>query len=205
MNIVSNLSKWIKTKFQPSQKDEDSSMEYKILILGEHEVGKTSVCNRFIMNEFNLEIKPTKESECYTKNIQFFEEKLKIYIVDVDTNVMNTNHSYLYTDVKGAIVLYDVTKHKSFEKIDTWVVDMRQNISNKIPILIVDNKNDLSFLKCVHEIELKEKASSLNCDYMETSCTDADSVDKAIKFLVAKMYYLDLPENKQNYLKNYLS
>ena len=93
MNIVSNLSKWIKTKFQPSQKDEDSSMEYKILILGEHEVGKTSVCNRFIMNEFNLEIKPTKESECYTKNIQFFEEKLKIYIVDVDTNVMNTNHS----------------------------------------------------------------------------------------------------------------
>ena len=40
MNIVSNLSKWIKTKFQPSQKDEDSSMEYKILILGEHEVGK---------------------------------------------------------------------------------------------------------------------------------------------------------------------
>ena len=157
MNIVSNLSKWIKTKFQPSQKDEDSSMEYKILILGEHEVGKTSVCNRFIMNEFNLEIKPTKESECYTKNIQFFEEKLKIYIVDVDTNVMNTNHSYLYTDVKGAIVLYDVTKHKSFEKIDTWVVDMRQNISNKIPILIVGNKNDLSFLKCVHEIELKEK------------------------------------------------
>ena len=71
MNIVSDLSKWIKTKFQPSQKDEDSSMEYKILILGEHEVGKTSVCNRFIMNEFNLEIKPTKESECYTKNIQF--------------------------------------------------------------------------------------------------------------------------------------
>ena len=205
MNIVSDLSKWIKTKFQPSQKDEDSSMEYKILILGEHEVGKTSVCNRFIMNEFNLEIKPTKESECYTKNIQFFEEKLKIYIVDVDTNVMNTNHSHLYTDVKGAIVLYDVTKHKSFEKIDTWVVDMRQNISNKIPILIVGNKNDLSFLKCVHEIELKEKASSLNCDYMETSCTDADSVDKAIKFLVAKMYYLDLPENKQNYLKNYLS
>ena len=205
MNIVSDLSKWITTKFQPSQKDEDSSMEYKILILGEHEVGKTSVCNRFIMNEFNLEIKPTKESECYTKNIQFFEEKLKIYIVDVDTNVMNTNHSYLYTDVKGAIVLYDVTKHKSFEKIDTWVVDMRQNISNKIPILIVGNKNDLSFFKCVHEIELKEKASSLNCDYMETSCTDADSVDKAIKFLVAKMYYLDLPENKQNYLKNYLS
>ena len=205
MNIVSDLSKWIKTKFQPSQKDEDSSMEYKILILGEHEVGKTSVCNRFIMNEFNLEIKPTKESECYTKNIQFFEEKLKIYIVDVDTNVMNTNHSYLYTDVKGAIVLYDVTKHKSFEKIDTWVVDMRQNISNKIPILIVGNKNDLSFLKCVHEIELKEKASSLNCDYMEASCTDADSVAKAIKFLAAKMYYLDLPENKQNYLKNYLS
>lgn len=205
MNIVSDLSKWIKTKLQPSQKDEDSSMEYKILILGEHEVGKTSVCNRFIMNEFNLEIKPTKESECYTKNIQFFEEKLKVYIVDVDTNVMNTNHSYLYTDVKGAIVLYDVTKHKSFEKIDTWIVDMRQNISNKIPILIVGNKNDLSFLKCVHEIELKEKASALNCDYMETSCTDADSVDKAIKFLVAKMYYLDLPENKQNYLKNYLS
>lgn len=205
MNIVSDLSKWIKTKFQPTQKDEDSSMEYKILILGEHEVGKTSVCNRFIMNEFNLEIKPTKESECYTKKIQFFEEKLKIYIVDVDTNVMNSNHSYLYTDVKGAIVLYDVTKHKSFEKIDTWVVDMRQNISNKIPILIVGNKNDLSFLKCVHEIELKEKASSLNCDYMETSCTDADTVDRAIKFLVAKMYYLDLPENKQNYLKNYLS
>lgn len=205
MNIVTNLSKWLKTKLKAEHKEEDSSIEYKVLILGEHEVGKTSLCNRFIMNEFNLEIKPTKESECYSKLIQFFEEKLKIYIVDVDTEIMRSNHSFIYTDVKGAIVLYDVTKHKTFEKIDNWIVDMRQNIDNKVPILIVGNKNDLTFLKCVHEIELKEKASILNCDYMETSCTETESVDKAVKFLVGKMYYLDLPENKRNYLKNYLS
>ena len=112
MNIVTNISKWIKTKFKVEHKEEDSSIEYKVLIVGEHEVGKTSLCNRFIMNEFNLEIKPTKESECYSKLIQFFEEKLKIYIVDVDTEIMSSNHSYIYTDVKGAIVLSNPSTYR---------------------------------------------------------------------------------------------
>lgn len=204
MNLFNNLSKWLQMKFQSNGND-DHHIVYKILIVGEHEVGKSSFCSRFSLGEFNLEIKPTKKSECYEKTLHFFEEKLKVYLIDVDSDIMRTDHSYLYSDVKGAIVLYDVTKYKSFEKIDTWVIDMQQNIGNKIPILIVGNKSDLSFLKCIHEVELNQKANNLNCDYIETTCVDTESVDRAVKFLIGKIYYLDLPENKRNYLKNYLN
>lgn len=205
MNLFNNLSKWIQMKFQFNSNDNEHEIIYKILVVGEHEVGKSSFCSRFSLGEFNLEVKPTKKSECYEKTLHFFEEKLKVYLIDVDSDIMKTEHSHFYTDIKGAIVLYDVTKYKSFEKIDNWVIDMQQNIGNKLPILIAGNKNDLSFLKCVHEIELSQKAINLNCDYIETSCVESDSVDYAIKFLIGKIYYLDLPENKKNYLKNYLN
>jgi small GTP-binding protein len=204
-----NLVSWLKTKLTQYNSINKSStilgyLQYKILILGEPEVGKTSLCVRFISNEFNLEIKPSKASECFCKDVTLFQEKIRILLIDVDSNVLNLEHSQLYEHVKGVIVVYDVTKYKSFEKVDNWVLDMRKSIGYRTPILIVGNKNDLEYLKCVHERELKEKAEELNCDYMETTCTDIESVDKAVKFMIGKIFYLDLPPNKQNYLRNYL-
>jgi Ras-related protein Rab-11A len=208
MNIFNKLKKWIKMKFTLDENKEgelSNNVEYKVLILGEKGVGKSSICNRFVYNEFNLEIKPTLQSECYTKSIKLLEHNISLYIVDIDEYVMSNDRSNLYQDVKGALIVYDITKNKSFEKLDNWVLDIRQNTSLNIPLLICGNKTDLNFLRNVDYEEGIEKANSLGCEFIEISCVDITSVKEAFKLLIAKIFFAELPESKRNYFKIYFS
>jgi Ras-related protein Rab-11A len=208
MNIFNKLKSWIKMKFTLDDKGSDelnNNVEYKILVLGEKSTGKSSICTRFVSNEFNLEIKPTTQSECYTKSIKLLEHNINLYIVDIDEFVMSNDRSNLYQDVKGALVVYDITKNKSFEKLDNWVLDIRQNTSLNIPLLICGNKCDLNFLRNVDTEEGLEKANSLGCEFMEISCVETNSVKEAFKLLIAKIFFSELPESKKNYFKIYFS
>jgi GTPase SAR1 family protein len=92
MNVFNKLSKWIKLKFV-DEKQDDSHIEYKILVLGEKGVGKSCICTRLVNNEFNLEIKPTVQSECYSKTLKLLDYNIKLYIVDIDENVIKYEYS----------------------------------------------------------------------------------------------------------------
>ena len=117
MKIKSQIAKCMKIK-QTGDEDikTDNYLEYKILVLGEKMVGKSSICTRFAMNEFNLEIKPSTQCECYPKTVKLFEELIKVYLIDVSSDSIKNPNSYLYTNVKGAVLVYDITKTKTFEK-----------------------------------------------------------------------------------------
>ena len=183
---------------------EEEFKKYTILIVGEHQSGKSSFFNRFIYNEFNLEIKPNNELTIATKKLKFFEETLNIELIDVNSNNSPKNNPKFYEDlnINLIFVLYDITKYESFEKVDIWVNYLRLYIKNNTPIVICGNKSDLCFLKNVHTLELEEKALALNCDFIEVTCTDNKFIDEAVKCLVGKIYYLNLPPNKQKYLNN---
>ena len=179
---------------------EEESKKYTILIVGENQSGKSSFFNRFIYNEFNLEIKPNNDITTGIKKIKFFEETLNIELIDVDNMNSPKKNPKFYEDlnINGVFVLYDITKYESFEKVDNWVKYLKLYVKNNTPFVICGNKNDLIYLKQIHSIELEEKALTLNCDFIEVSCTDGQSIDEAVKCLVGKIYYLNLPPNKQN-------
>ena len=183
---------------------EEDLKKYTILIVGENQSGKTSFFNRFIYNEFNLEIKPNNDITTGIKKIKFFEETLNIELIDVDNMNSPKKNPKFYEDlnINGVFVLYDITKYESFEKVDNWVKYLKLYVKNNTPFVICGNKNDLIYLKQIHSIELEEKALTLNCDFIEVSCTDGQSIDEAAKCLVGKIYYLNLPPNKQKYLNN---
>jgi GTPase SAR1 family protein len=182
---------------------EDELKKYTILIVVENQSGK-SFFNRFINNEFNLEIKPNNDITTGIKKIKFFEETLNIELIDVDNMNSPKKNPKFYEDlnINGVFVLYDITKYESFEKVDNWVKYLKLYVKNNTPFVICGNKNDLIYLKQIHSIELEEKALTLNCDFIEVSCTDGQSIDEAVKCLVGKIYYLNLPPNKQKYLHN---
>jgi len=208
MNLFNKLGKWIKHKLISDSPDLDkdpNALEYKILVLGDRSVGKSSICTRFAMNEFNLEIKPTTQFECYTRAVKIMDQIIKIYLIDIDESLMSKgDRTHIYADVKGAVIVYDVTKTKTFEKVENWIIDLRQKTSLNIPIILIGNKTDLTFLKNVDYEEGFDKAETLNCEFMECSCVDINSVRQAIQLLIAKIYYSELSEVKKAQLKDML-
>lgn len=208
MNLFNKLGNWIKHKFIADTSDLDKDpniLEYKILVLGERSVGKSSICTRFALNEFNLEIKSTLQTECYSCAVRIGDQIIKIYLIDIEEGIMrNPDRSQLYADVKGAVIVYDVTKTKTFEKIENWIIDLRQKTSLKIPIVLVGNKSDLTYLKNVDHEEGLDKADTLNCEFMETSCVDLNQVKNMFQILIAKIYYGELSEVKKKLIKEML-
>ena len=57
--------------------------EYIIYVMGDSLVGKSSLCMRFALNEFNLEIKPSRTTECYVKRIKLFDKDIKVVLIDL--------------------------------------------------------------------------------------------------------------------------
>jgi len=182
-----------------SKKNNDEIIEYKILIIGDRFTGKTSFCQRFALNEFNLEIKSTNQSECYLKTILLLNKEIRVYLIDV----YNINEELL-KNVKGIIVIYDTTKIKTFEYTEKVIKEIRPKIGNIIPILLVGNKNDLKFLRDIDYEDAEEKANSLNCILKEINCVDEDSVHEIIKYLIAKIFFNDLDDGEKEKVKNML-
>ena len=184
-------------------KNKFESLGYKILILGASNSGKTSFCLRCALNEFDLEIEPSKESKCYLKKISLFDEEIKVYLIDAVSLRKNTIYLELLKDTKGVIVMYDITKQETFEKAEKLVNEISLNFGKNFPIILVGNKNDLNFLREIDFEEVNEKAKSLNCSFREINCIDENSVHDTFKYLISKIYFNDLDDKeKEEIVKN---
>ena len=188
---------------EKSKTYDNNIIEYKLLILGDRFTGKTSFCSRFALNEFNLEIKSSEQSNCYLKTISLLNKEIKVYLIDV-INSLNNVTEELFKNVKGVMVIYDITKQKTFETTEKIIKEVRQKIGNTIPILLLGNKNDLKFLRDIDYDETIEKANSLNCVLREINCVDENSVHETIKYLVAKIFFNDLDDNEKDEIKEML-
>ena len=185
------------------EKNNFQKLEYKILIMGAHNSGKTSFCLRCALNEFDLEIKSSKESKCYLKNISLFDEEIKVYLIDAFSLKRNTIYLELLKDTKGVIIMYDVTRNETFKTAEKLVKEISLNFGNNFPIILVGNKNDLTFLREIDFEEAKKKANLLNCSFREINCVDENSVHDTFKYLISKIYFNDLDDKeKEAIVKN---
>ena len=181
---------------------DENVLEFKFLILGDKEVGKTSFINKAVNDTFDLEINSTQEIENYDMELKLGFNKIGVKLIDVATSELSKNHGYIYHNINGAFILYDITKHETFEKVQTYICDIVGNLGSNTPIILIGNKKDLENLREVHESELKELAFQFNCDHSETTCTDENSVLDIVKFMVFKAYYNSLSdEQKEEILK----
>lgn len=180
-------------------------LEYKFLVIGDNLSGKTSFCLKFAKNEFNLEIKPSKEIQCYLKTLVLFDKEIKVYLIDINDNLINNNknlNNLLYNDIKGVFAIYDVTKSKNFEKTLKLVENLKLKIGNIIPFMLFGNKNDLKYLKSIELEEAKNKSKKYKCICKEGNCVDENVVFDIIKYFVANIYFNNLDELEKEKIKN---
>ena len=181
----------------------DNVLEYKIIVIGDSLTGKTSFCNRFVLDNFDLELKPSKETVCYIKTVTLFDKEIKVYLLDVETHPLPIEEEeQIYKDVNGIIVVYDITNNESFEAIEKILGKAKKHCKlekdKPLPIFIVGNKNDLKFLRNINFTDAQKKANQLGSDLKEINCNkDPENVHSVMKNLISKIYFSNLNEEEK--------
>ena len=112
--------------------DDDNLVQYKIVLLGESGVGKTSIINRYINGRFDNDLVPTQGATFANKILKFDEfdgKRIKLNIWDTaGQEKYRALSKIFYQDAHAAILVYDITDKKSFEQIKLyWVNQIKEH------------------------------------------------------------------------------
>ncbi|XP_061524240.1 ras-related protein Rab-21 isoform X1 [Phycodurus eques] len=160
------------------------SFSFKVVLLGEGCVGKTSMVLRYCENKFNDKHITTLQASFLTKKLNITGKRVNLAIWD--TAGQERFHALgpiYYRDSNGAVLVYDITDEDSFQKVKSWVRELRKMLGNDICLCIVGNKIDLDKDRNVSTEEAESYATSVGAKHYQTSA----KLNKGIEEL-----YLDL-------------
>ncbi len=152
----------------------------KICLLGEANVGKTSLVYRFIENKFRENYKSTLGVNLLKKDMeieQYGDVSAQIWDLGGQESFKSLRKLYL-EGANGALLVFDMTSKKTFEKLNDWVQDFR-DAREEAPIILIGNKSDLEKQIKITERDSKEYADTNNLGMIITSAKTGQNVEEA--------------------------
>lgn len=162
------------------------------MTIGDSGVGKSNLLSRFTKNEFNLDTKSTIGVEFANKCIQVDGKTIKAQIWDTaGQERYRAITSAYYRGAAGALIVYDISKHITFENVERWLKELRDHLDtarDHIVIMLVGNKSDLRHKRIVMTDEAMQFAEKNGLAFLETSALDATGVDEAFSNILTEIY-----------------
>lgn len=169
--------------------NEEREYVFKITLLGDAAVGKTSLINQFVENTFQEDYKPTLGANIIRKDVILEELNAKVRLIVWDLagqEKYNVVRSLYYQGCVGALLVYDVTRIVTFENIvSKWLNDFKKYVKREGVYLLLGNKSDLNEQRVVQTSDGNKLAEKINASkFIETSAKFGENVDNAFKTLV---------------------
>uniref|UniRef100_A0A8B9Q9I5 Ras-related protein Rab-25 n=1 Tax=Apteryx owenii TaxID=8824 RepID=A0A8B9Q9I5_APTOW len=156
-----------------------------VVLIGDSGVGKSNLLSRFTRNEFNLESKSTIGVEFATRSIQVDGKTIKAQIWDTaGQERYRAITSAYYRGAVGALLVYDIAKHLTYENVERWLKELRDHADSNIVIMLVGNKSDLRHLRAVPTDEARAFAEKNGLSFIETSALDSTNVEAAFQTIL---------------------
>jgi small GTP-binding protein len=150
----------------------------KLLTLGDTNVGKTSVVLRFSDDKYNDNQLSTIGVDFRTKYMKLGENSVKVLIWDTagQERFKNIAKQY-YRGANGVLLIYDVCKRKSLEKIGFWLEELKTyNNIDELCIYLVGNKIDLEGKRVITKEEGQKYAEDNQINYFEVSAKSGEGI-----------------------------
>ena len=172
---------------------------YKILLLGDSSVGKTCFLLRYTENTFQEIHMSTIGLDYKLKNVQMEDGKMvKIQIWDTagQDRFRSITKNY-YKGAHGIILLYDVTNKNSFNNVRNWIGQIKEEVSEKVSIILVGNKVDDEEHRVVKTEEGEKIANEFKLMFFECSAKSGINIDTTFNELIKKTVenYSKIKEN----------
>lgn len=163
---------------------------FKLVLVGDSGVGKTSLLTQFITESAPIQTQPTIGLEFHCKTLCLPNgARVKVQVWDTagqeKYRAITTAH---YRRAAGVLIVFDLTSQVSFLHVETWLMELYQVLARDTPILLIGNKVDLREMRQVAAETAKFFAEAHSLMYIETSALTTSSVKSAFAALVDAMY-----------------
>ncbi|KAI5967544.1 YPT52 [Candida margitis] len=142
-------------------------VQFKLVLLGESAVGKSSIVHRFVKNTFDDARESTIGAAFLTQSITIPETQTTIKFEIWDTAGQERYKSLApmyYRNANAALCVYDITSHNSFARAQDWIKELKKQAPSEIVVALVGNKVDLEDAREVQPEEVDEYITELQSD-----------------------------------------
>jgi len=173
---------------EASEEDQKIKLSLKILLIGDSQVGKTSLLLKYTEHIFPEEHIATIGVEYKDRFI--IRDNYNIRLQIWDTAGQERFHSItknIYRNANGVLFVYDITNRESFNNIKNWIRDL-QNVGNDVKAAILGNKLDLESNRAISHEEIEEISKEHNMPFLETSARENINVNEGFDLIVNELF-----------------
>ena len=157
---------------------------FKVLLIGNSGVGKSSLFLRFVDDIWEDNFVPTIGVDFKVKTLSIEEKKIKLQIWDTaGQDRFRTIVSSYYKGGHGLLLIFDLTDIETFKSLNNWLIEIERNANKNVIKVLIGNKCDLTEERKVSVQEVNEFAEINGMKYVETSAKDNINVIDAFSTL----------------------
>ena len=174
---------------------------FKIILIGNSGVGKSSILQRYIQKVFDDNYSCTIGVDFFMKSLNIGEKSIKLQLWDTaGTEKFRSITTGYYRGANAAFVVFDLTSKKSFNALNEWIQNYYKysNPDSEKNVVLIGNKSDLIEEREITEEEINNFVKDNNIKYFETSAKDGKNVDECFYYISEKL--MKQYENKDNEL-----
>ena len=164
--------------------DNDYEFIFKVLLLGNINVGKSALVIRFVDDIWNDNFVPINGVDFRLKKLEIDKKKIKMQIWDNQGQErFKTVLPSYYRGVHGILLVYDVTEKDSFNNLNFWLMEIEKNANKNVLKVLIGNKTDLEGKRVISYNQGKEFADMHGLKFVETSVKKNKNVREAFEIL----------------------
>ena len=157
---------------------------FKVLLVGNSVVGKSSLILRYVDQIWNDVFVPTIGVDFKVKSLEIENKSIKLQIWDTagQERFRNVISSY-FKGAHGILLIFDITSRDSFKELENWLAEVEKNASTQILKILIGNKCDLEEEREISKDEGEAFAMRNGMQYIETSAKINTNVNEAFEAL----------------------
>ena len=163
---------------------------YKIVVIGEAGVGKTSIVRRYCEGTFLEGYKTTIGSDFYAKYLRCSDGSpliLSIWDLAGEDRFSFVMENFL-KGARGALLVFDLTRKRTFIRLADWLSTLHKSVNKPLPIILIGNKSDLLDSRFVNAEEAKAYAENNGIFYYETSAKSNWNIEQIFYNLITLIF-----------------
>ena len=199
----------IKEQIYQMRLDSGGKYKFKCILIGDHEVGKTSIVRQFVEKKFSHDYRSTIGIDIMSYSIEFYGNEIIFNLWDLGAQeFFKRFRKTYYSGAQAGFIVFDVTNNDSFLHVKEWYQELKESSRNReIPIVIIGNKIDLDEQRIISYEKgdrLSSELASLHylggISYIETSAKTGENIEDAFN-LIAYHYIMKNKEMEEEKLR----